>query len=42
MLIDYVALSDPGGDIPNWLVNFAISRGPAETMKRFIKLVEEE
>lgn len=40
--IDYTAYSNPGGDIPIWLVNLAIAKGPLQTMKRFIQLVESE
>ena len=42
LTIDYQAFSDPGGEIPVWLVNLAIAKGPYETMKRFIELVEAE
>lgn len=38
--IDYQAISSPGGDIPVWLVNLAITKGPSETMKRFVELIE--
>jgi hypothetical protein len=41
LLVDYTALSNPGGDIPVWLVNLAITKGPKETMKNFIRMVEE-
>lgn len=40
--IEYKVLSNPGGDIPTWLVNLAITKGPTETMKQLIKMVEEE
>ncbi len=40
--IDYQSRSNPGGDIPVWLVNLAIAKGPYETMKRFVELVEKE
>ncbi|MFT6868213.1 MAG: hypothetical protein ACJA08_003063 [Cyclobacteriaceae bacterium] len=40
--IDYTALSNPGGDIPIWLVNMAITKGPLETMRRFARQVEIE
>lgn len=42
LYIDYKALSNPGGDIPIWLVNMAITKGPLETMTRFAKQVEIE
>lgn len=40
--IDYVAITDPGGNLPAWVVNLGITKGPIETMKRFSNLVEEE
>ena len=40
--IEYKVLSNPGGDIPTWLVNLAITKGPTETMKQLIKMVEKE
>lgn len=39
--IDYNALSNPGGNIPVWLINLAIAKGPTETMKRLIEMVEK-
>ena len=41
LLVDYKVISNPGGDIPLWLVNLAITKGPKETMKSFIRMVEE-
>lgn len=38
--IDYQAISGPGGDIPIWLVNLAITKGPLETMKQFVELAQ--
>jgi len=32
---------DPGGNIPIWLVNMAVSRGPLKTMEAFIEKVKE-
>ncbi|MFT4834558.1 MAG: hypothetical protein ACJAVY_001180 [Marinoscillum sp.] len=40
--IDYQSRSNPGGDIPVWLVNLAITKGPYETMKRFVHMVEKD
>ena len=37
LFIDYFAHSDPGGDIPAWLINMAIDQGPYHTMKQFIE-----
>ena len=35
--IDYEILSEPGGALPAWVVNMAISKGPMETMVRLKK-----
>lgn len=40
LLVEYKSISNPGGDIPTFLVNMVISKGPKETMKEFIRLVE--
>lgn len=40
LLVDYQALSNPGGDIPAWLVNLVITKGPLETMRRFASMAE--
>ncbi|HCX25175.1 MAG: hypothetical protein CMB80_33510 [Flammeovirgaceae bacterium] len=40
LFIDYFAYSDPGGDIPAWLVNLAIDQGPYRTMKQFVEMIE--
>ncbi len=40
--IDYYLKSDPGGNIPAWAVNFALDRGPMQSMLRFKKLLKEE
>lgn len=39
ILIDYTAISDPGGSIPAWMVNLAITTGPLATMKKLIASV---
>ena len=41
LFIDYFAHSDPGGDIPAWLINMAIDQGPYNTMKQFIEQLEK-
>ena len=41
LLVDYKVISNPGGDIPVWLINLVITKGPKETMKKFIRMVEE-
>lgn len=35
--IDYEIFSEPGGALPSWVVNMAISKGPMETMVRLKK-----
>jgi hypothetical protein len=40
LYIDYQAKSSPGGEIPIWLANLVITKGPIETMKGFAKEVE--
>ncbi len=30
--IDYEIFSDPGGALPSWVINMAVSKGPMETM----------
>ena len=37
--VDYTALADPGGSIPVWIVNMAVSSGPFKTMEQLIKSV---
>ncbi len=39
--IEYTLKSDPGGALPDWLVNMALDFGPVETMKSFKKMVAE-
>lgn len=39
-LIEYYTYSNPGGDIPSWLINLAIDQGPYQTMKSFLSLLE--
>lgn len=38
----YILNSEPGGKIPDWLVNLAIDEGPVQTIKRFLSLLENE
>jgi len=35
--IEYVLQSDPGGNIPKWMVNLAIDQGPLQTVKNMRK-----
>lgn len=39
--IDYRAIADPGGNLPAWLVNMAITQGPTRTMRNLEKLAKE-
>ena len=39
--IDYRVVADPAGDIPSWLVNMAITKGPVETMRKFKTMIEK-
>ncbi len=36
--IVYTAMANPGGEIPTWLVNMVITKGPLETMQKFTEL----
>jgi hypothetical protein len=36
--IAYTARANPGGEIPVWLVNLVITKGPLETMQKFTEL----
>lgn len=38
--VKYKVLIDPGGTLPAWIVNLAISRGPYESMYEFRELVQ--
>jgi hypothetical protein len=38
--IDYRVVANPAGDLPAWLVNMAITKGPVETMRKFKALIE--
>lgn len=39
--IDYRAIADPGGNLPAWLVNMAITQGPTKTMRNLERLAKE-
>jgi hypothetical protein len=39
LYVEYYIYSDPGGNIPDWLVNLAIDVGPRETIKNIRKMV---
>lgn len=39
ILVDYTALADPGGSLPAWIVNLAVTTGPLKTMQQLIKSV---
>ena len=39
--VDYYLKSNPGGYLPAWIVNLAIDQGPVQTVKRFLKTLED-
>ena len=39
--IDYRAFTDPGGNIPAWIINMGITQGPLKTFQKCIELVEQ-
>ncbi len=39
--IDYHLLSDPGGSIPDWLVNLAVDKGPTNSMLKFKEMLNK-
>jgi START domain len=38
--IEYYIYSDPGGNMPDWVVNMAIDMGPRETIKRMRNILK--
>ncbi len=40
--INYSISTDPGGSLPSWLVNMAITQGPVKTMELLAELVEKD
>ena len=40
--IEYYIYSDPGGNLPDWLVNMAIDVGPRETIKAMRGLLQQD
>lgn len=40
--VDYSLNSDPGGNIPAWMVNLAADQGPLQTMAMFKEMLEKE
>ena len=40
--VDYYLNSDPGGNIPAWMVNLAADQGPLQTMVKFKEMLENE
>jgi hypothetical protein len=40
--IEYYLLSDPGGNLPAWMINWALDRGPVKSMKAFQEMLTEE
>jgi hypothetical protein len=41
LYIEYYIYSNPGGNIPDWLVNMAIEVGPRETLTSMRKILQE-
>lgn len=41
IFIDYQSSVDPGGRIPNWITNLAITTGPLKTFAKLSELVEK-
>lgn len=39
--IDYTSSVDPGGQIPTWVINLAITAGPIKTFEKLIKQVKK-
>lgn len=40
--VDYILKSDPGGNIPAWIINMALEQGPIKSMKKFKELLTHE
>lgn len=40
--VEYYIYSDPGGNIPDWLVNMALDVGPRETIKNIRKYIRQD
>ncbi|MFN0174687.1 MAG: START domain-containing protein [Saprospiraceae bacterium] len=40
--VEYYIYSDPGGSLPDWLVNMALDVGPRETIKNMRGFVQQE
>ncbi|MBI1225531.1 MAG: hypothetical protein GC192_09880 [Bacteroidetes bacterium] len=40
--VDYTLSSDPGGNIPAWMVNLAADQGPLQSMIKFKEMLEKE
>jgi hypothetical protein len=41
LYVEYSIYSDPGGSLPDWLINMAIDVGPRETMNNIRKFVRQ-
>jgi len=39
ILVDYTAITNPGGSLPAWIVNLAVTTGPLKTIQQLIKTV---
>jgi hypothetical protein len=38
--VEYYLYSDPGGSLPDWLINLALDMGPRETVKKMRELLK--
>ncbi|MBL7802705.1 MAG: hypothetical protein JNL02_03145 [Saprospiraceae bacterium] len=41
LYVEYYIYSDPGGSLPDWLVNMAIDSGPRETIKNIRQMLQQ-
>ena len=42
VFVDYRLTSDPGGNIPAWMINLAADQGPLQSMIKFKDMLEKE
>ncbi len=40
--VEYYLYSDPGGNIPDWVVNLGLDRGPVQSLLSFQELLQQE
>lgn len=39
--VEYISTVDPGGNIPTWIINLALTTGPIKTFEKLMKQVSE-